>query len=194
MQLVKIIPILLSLFGCTSFTLCAAESGLIDGNSGSMLVHGMLTENACRLEMNSEWQDVDLGIIETRMLQFPGDRAHVVDVGMRFKDCVRVESRKQNPLTQTLVWSAYQPAVAATILAPADLDNPDLVQVIGTKGLALRIIDDTGRTILPGVTQGPQLLSPGQDALSFHIVPERTNAALDAGYFYARLDVRLSYD
>ncbi|HBY5494024.1 TPA: type 1 fimbrial protein, partial [Klebsiella pneumoniae] len=43
--------------------------GDVEGSSGTLFVHGALTESACRLEMASAHQDVLLGEIGTGRLQ-----------------------------------------------------------------------------------------------------------------------------
>lgn len=173
----------------------AAGQWAPEGQNGVIMVHGELTENACRLEMASEWQEVDLGVVEVRRLQYLGAHGTPVDMQLHLRDCMRAGGQSTNAQSQTVVWSSFQPAVSVTLSAQTDAEAPELVRVTGgAEGFGLRIRDERGRTVVPGVRQDAHLLMPSQDALTYTIVPERTTAPLKAGAFSSRLDVRLSYD
>jgi len=57
-----------------------------DGNNGVLHVHGALTESACRLEMTSAWQDINLGNIDTAHLAHIGDQGSPIVVQLHLHD------------------------------------------------------------------------------------------------------------
>lgn len=63
--------------------------GDVEGSSGTLFVHGALTESACRLEMASAHQDVLLGEIGTGRLQKIGSRGEPVWIELHLEDCLR---------------------------------------------------------------------------------------------------------
>ncbi len=170
------------------------EHGDVEGASGQLWVHGALTESACRLDMASAYQDVDLGDIGTGRLQKVGDRGNPVEVQLYLRDCLRMSGSSRDGRTGNLTWSASQPAVSVSFMAPVDPDTPALVQVRGAQGIGLRLLDAQQRDIRLGERGTAQLLIPGQSTLTYTITPERTAALLQAGAYRATVDFRLSYD
>ncbi|MBH3276405.1 fimbrial protein [Serratia marcescens] len=165
-----------------------------DGANGVLQVRGALTESACRLEMESAWQDISLGEIGTGRLQNVGDRGTPVVFELRLQDCLRSPAGNRDAHTGALSWAANQPAVTVTFRAVQDADNPQLVKAQGVTGLGLRLEDGRGQDVRLGSRGEPLLLTPGQNALSYTVAPERTKAALVAGSYRATLDFSLSYD
>ena len=100
----------------------------------------------------------------------------------------------QDERTATRKWSAEQPSATVYFVAPADDDNPQLVQVSGAEGVGLRLLDSTGREVVLGQRGTPLLLTPGQDQLVYQIMLERTRAALSAGAFWSQINFKLNYD
>ncbi|MGP3070586.1 fimbrial protein [Serratia nevei] len=78
--------------------------------------------------------------------------------------------------------------------ALTDVDNPQLVKARGVSGLGLRLRDEQGRDMHFGARGQPQWLTPGQNALRYTVVPERTAAPLSAGAYRAIVDFKLSYE
>ncbi|EIT7186893.1 type 1 fimbrial protein [Serratia marcescens] len=171
-----------------------AEHGAVDGAQGRLWVYGSLTESACRLDMTSASQDVLLGDIGTGRLQHIGDRGIPVAVKLLLRDCLRMSGSAQDSRTGGLVWSAGQPAVSVSFMAPADPDNPQLVQVQGAQGVGLRVLDEGQRDVRLGRRGTPLLLTPGQSSLTYSVMPERTSAPLQAGAYRATIHFRLDYD
>ncbi|HID9655687.1 TPA: fimbrial protein [Serratia marcescens] len=171
-----------------------ADSELIGGAQGVLHVRGALTESACRLEMKSAYQDIQLGEIATGRLQNVGERGTGVGFELHLQDCLRSSAGSLDNLNGTVVWAPQQPAVTVSFSAPADPDNPQLVQVQGTSGLALRMFDPLGRDVRLGSRGQPLLLTPGQNTLAYRVLPERTRAPLAAGSYFASVNFRLSYD
>ncbi len=164
------------------------------GNSGVLFVHGALTEGACRLEMSSAYQDIWLGDITTGSLSMPGSRAEPVAFQLRLRDCMRMGAAIRDPRLGYRLWDAYQPAVTVSFSAPADADNPQLVQVQGANGLGLRVLDAGKQDVRLGSRSRPQLLALGDNGLQFYVMAERTRAPLLAGAYRAAIDFRINYD
>ncbi len=68
-------------------------------------------------------------------------------------------------------WAPQQPAVTVSFSAPADIDNPQRVQVAGASGLALRLRDDGGQDIRLGSRGKPLLLTQGKNSLNYTVQP-----------------------
>ncbi|WP_234262459.1 fimbrial protein [Klebsiella aerogenes] len=168
----------------------------VDGNSGELHVIGNLTESACRLDMTSVFQQVDLGQIATKDLLHPGDQGTPVPFHIRLKDCLRVQSNKYDSRTGGLVWSANQPVLAVAFIGVVDSDEPDLIRTSGpdVSGVGIRLMDEHYHLLPPGEWTHPEFLDPGQDTLTFYAVPERTSARLAAGAFHAAVDFHLNYE
>lgn len=172
----------------------AVDNWGVEGANGTLQVYGSLTESACRLEMDSQRQDIRLGNTDTAKLSQPGDRGTPVKFQIRLKDCVRGPSSARFTRTGNVTWSSMQPAVSVYFFGPSDADAPDYVQVKGAGGLALRLTDNHGRLLPLNQRSKPLLLSPGQDQLFYSVTPVRTSAALQAGAFEASINFRMIYD
>lgn len=172
----------------------AGDNAGVDGANGVLHVHGALTESACRLEMTSAYQDVSLGEIGTARLAQVGAQGTPVTVQLHLRDCLRSPANNRDERNGNLLWSAHQPAVSLSFVAPADVDNPQLVKVRGASGLALRMNDTFGRDIRLGSRGAPLMLAVGQDTLDYIVTPERTRAPLQAGAYSAQLNFRLNYE
>lgn len=162
---------------------------------GALYVHGALTESACRLEMSSAYQSVDLGNTTTGQMLKPGDRGTPVAVRIQLHDCMRSGGRFHDERTGNVLWSPTQPAVSVGFVAPSDMDNPELMRVQGASGLGLRLTDAKKRNIRLGrLSSTPLLLAPGKNELIYYIIPERTPAAMVAGNYMAHVEFWLNYD
>ncbi|WP_394802831.1 fimbrial protein [Serratia fonticola] len=172
----------------------AADNWQVEGANGVLRVHGALTESACRLDMTSAWQEIELGDTGTGRLRNIGDHGAPVVVRLRLQDCLPGPARTLDARTGNRLWSADQPAVTVSFSAVADADNPQLVKVQGAGGLGLRLTDVWGRDVRLGSRGAPLLLTPGQNELIYNITPERTRASLQAGAYWAQMNFGLSYD
>ncbi|MCP1107086.1 type 1 fimbrial protein [Serratia nevei] len=172
----------------------ASENWEVEGANGTLYVRGALTESACRLEMASARQDIWLGEVATGRLTQPGVRGEPVGFELRLRDCLRSPAHSRDERTGALSWAPNQPAATVSFSAPADVDNPQLVKAQGVSGLGLRLLDQQGRDVRLGSRGEALWLSPGQDALRYSVMPERTAATLVAGAYRAAIDFRLSYD
>ncbi|HGM5492528.1 TPA: fimbrial protein [Serratia fonticola] len=166
----------------------------VDGAHGVLQVHGALTESACRLDMATARQTVDLGETGTGRLLNVGDQGTPVAVTLRLYDCLRSGARNRDWRTGNLTWDPVQPAVSVGFIAPADVNSPSLIGVRGASGLALRLTDAAHRDVRLGSRGTPLLLLPGQNELTYYVVPERTGTSLIAGRYQAYIDFWLNYD
>lgn len=165
----------------------------VDGANGALYVHGVLTESACRLEMSSAYQTVEIGGIDTGRLSQVGQLGTPVAVELRLEDCLMKESASRDQRNNQL-WSPQMPAMKIRFLAPADEQNPNLVGVFGVKGLGLQISDAHHTPIIPGEYSIPMSVSPGKNQLTYYVTPIRTPTALNAGAYYALIRFQLNYD
>jgi type 1 fimbria pilin len=172
----------------------SADNWNVDGANGVLRVHGALAESACRLEMESAYQDVWVGETGTARLAQIGAQGTPVVVQLRLRDCLRSPANNRDERSGNLLWAPYQPAVLVSFSAPADVNNPQLVKVRGASGLALRMSDSLGRDIRLGSRGAPLMIAAGQDTLNYTVTPERTRAPLQAGAYSAQLNFKLNYD
>lgn len=173
----------------------AAEHGgeEVQGTVGSLYVTGAMQEAACRLEMASRWQSIELPTVSAYQLLRPGDADEPTPFTLRLAGCMRSAGSVLNEQNNTLAWSSQQPIVTLTFAAAADAQTPALFQVKGAEGIGLRLRDGAGNTLRPGVASAPQFLIPGDNQLNFTVAPERTAAPLMADAYRATLDFQLHY-
>lgn len=172
----------------------AQDDGDIEGMSGMLNIIGAMHETPCSLEMASAYQTVDLGAVSASKLQRPGDQAPAKAFQLLFQDCQRTAGSIRSDRTGNLTWSAYQPVVSVTFLAPADVDDPRLVKVQGITGMGLRLTDERGRDVQLGSRGEPLFLALGNSTRSWIVQPTRTSAPLTSGAFRAVVDFRLNYE
>ncbi|EOC1341030.1 fimbrial protein [Cronobacter dublinensis] len=165
----------------------------VSADGGALYVHGVMRENTCRLEMDSAWQDVDLGDISRADVSLVGKMAKPVTVTLYLRDCPEIPTRSANitPLTHTR--SAQQPGYQARFVAPTDAFNPDLIKVTGASGIGLRLKDSRGKTVKMSRQADTVLLNPGQDSMTYTLQVERTNASLVPGPYRALIDFSMIY-
>jgi type 1 fimbria pilin len=166
----------------------------VEGANGVLRINGALSEGACRLDMVSQYQEITLPAVPTSQLQRPGDRTAPVAFQLRLRDCLRSHGGSRDDRSGNLIWAAHQPTLSVSFLAPADADNPQLVQVQGTSGIGLRLTDDLQRDARLGSRGAPLFVAHGDDTLTWHVAAERTTAPLVAGAYRATVDFHLNYD
>ncbi|EJD6584526.1 type 1 fimbrial protein [Providencia rettgeri] len=185
----------LTLLSCiaSAMELGQVDNWDVDGANGSIYVHGALTESACRLAMSSAYQTVDLGNLGTGQLQKVNQAGNRIPVNLVLEDCMSGENRSRNKLGN-LLWSQDMPAIKIRFLSPSDAQDPRLAAVTGIQGMGLRISDGMYNPIHLGQYSTPQLISPGQNKLTYYITPVRTTAGLNAGSYSALIRFQVSYD
>lgn len=172
----------------------APDNWGVEGAHGELHISGALAAGACRLDMTSLFQQVELGVIPTASLLRPGDRGVPVAVQLQLRDCLPVGGRQRDERSANLTWDSIQPVVSVSFAARADDDNPELVKARGASGLGLRLLDSQRRDVHLELRGTPQFLTPYNDQLTYYVVPERTRAPLVPGAFRASVDFRLNYD
>ncbi|WP_412177628.1 fimbrial protein [Pantoea ananatis] len=168
------------------------DHGEVEGANGTLYMQGALTESACRLEITSARQEVLLGTTAAGSLTRPGATGTPVHVALRLSDCLCSPLANLDVRTGSRSWAPNQPAVSVSFIAPADTDNPQLVQAVGAQGLRLR--DSQGEDVRLGDRGRPLHLMPGQYTLDYIITPERTAATLSTGAYRAVVGFHMSYD
>ncbi|EMI5490147.1 type 1 fimbrial protein [Providencia stuartii] len=166
----------------------------VEGASGQLYVFGSLTESPCRIAMESMYQSVDMGNIETADLKKVGQTGRPVPFHIELLDCIETPTALRDIKTGSVAWSSEQPGVKMRFLAPSVPFYPQLARVVGVQGLGLQLSDEAGRVIPLGESSVPRLLSPGQDSLSFFITPVRIASDLQAGAYRALISFELMYD
>lgn len=196
------VPLNLTIFGIilcmfSVFThaqkLGKVDNWTVDGANGHIDVRGALTESACRLEMASAHQTIDLGTTGTGQLNTIGQKGLAIPFTIKLEDCLISQSRQRDQLAN-LVWEKNIPTMQIKFSAATDLQNPDLIKVNGAKGFGLALTDKKGSLISVGRVNDPQRLTLGQNQLTYYIAPMRTSANLSAGSYQAQLQFQLSYD
>jgi type 1 fimbria pilin len=180
------------LFVLTCSTSVFAEQ-YVAGNHGQVFVHGTLTESACQLQMETTDQSVDLGNIETSSLKYLGERGRAVEFNIQLVDCFPAYTQLLNERTDTSIWSTSQPGVQIQFLAPTTQQFPNLVNVVGAKGLALELLNKEGHIINLGEKSSATLLTPPQDTLKYYVVPVRVGS-LEPNAFQAIISFELIYE
>ncbi|MGK3141807.1 fimbrial protein [Pantoea sp. C2G6] len=172
----------------------AKDFSQVDGETGVLHVTGSLTQGACRLEMQSAWQQIDLGNLVTGDFTAADQRGEPVPFQLILRDCLLTGGRLRDAIKGGTVWDSKQPVVSVSFVAPADRYSPELVKVDGAQGVGLRLLDSQHRNVRLGYRSEPVFVAPYHDVLTWYVVPERTSAPLVAGAFAATVSFRLNYD
>lgn len=99
-----------------------------------------------------------------------------------------------HPYTGSRTYDRLQPLVSVTFRGVTDEDNPALLKVQGTSGLALRLLDDEKRDVRLNSRGVPRYLTPDNSVLTYYVVPERTAAHLVVGAYRAVVNFGMNYD
>ncbi len=171
-----------------------ASSWGIDGLMGKIQVRGVLTESACRLDLNSSYQEIDLGTLPTGHFQNVGDSGNPVSFSIVLRDCLRSGTSNDDPLSGLKVLDRYQPSVTLHFLATVTAENENIIPMKGVDGIGLVISDKYHKTVKPGHGGRPLLITPGQDTLKYYVTPVRILGPLHAGTFRGNILFYMSYD
>ncbi|MFV8979238.1 fimbrial protein [Serratia fonticola] len=166
----------------------------VDSAHGQLNVYGVLTENACRLEMDSERQDVNLGYQTLDRLLHTGDLGRPVAVEIKLQDCLRTTAGSRNIRGNNGALNLQQPSMSVSFVATPDENSPALVKVKGVTGLALRITDKQKQDVPLGGPGKPLSLNPGKNTLTYYITPQRTVAPIVSGAYQANIHFYLDYN
>lgn len=163
-------------------------------DGGELYVYGALRQNTCRMEMDSAWQDINLGDTAYADVNILGKTAKPVTVKIYLRDCPEIATRSTNITPMTYTQSSQQPGYQARFIAKADEANPSLIKVVGASGIGLRLKDVQGKTVMLSRTGDTVLLNPGQNVVTYTLIPERTAAPLVAGPYHALIQFSMAYE
>lgn len=166
----------------------------VEGANGTLMVHGLLTEGACNLDMESSWQRVSVGDITTSQLVHPGDRGQPVIFKVFLRGCIHMQSDDIDSRNYRHIWDPDQPVITLSFDGVHAPESNELLEVVGMQGIGLRISDVRSNNLELGHGGVPQFLDIGDNELEFTVTPERTSAPLIPGYFQASINFRLDYD
>ncbi len=172
----------------------AMDGWQVDGEHGELQVHGRLVAGACRLDMRSAYQQVDMGMTPTVALRRPGEAAPSVSFSLLLRDCQSQGGEQTDVLTGVTAQDWHQPIVSISFVAPVDPGAPDLLIARGVTGVALKLTDGEGHQVVPGMPGRPQFVTPRQEQLVYAVALVRTPAPLTLGDFRAVVNFRMSYD
>ncbi|CCK11940.1 Fimbrial protein [Cronobacter sakazakii 680] len=165
----------------------------VSADGGTLYVHGALRENTCRLEMDSAWQDVDLGNITRADVNLVGKMTKPIPVTLYLRDCPEIPTRSANitPLTHTR--STQQPAYQARFFGCDRYAEAGAYQSDGRIRHRVAVEDSRGQTVNMGQQGDTVLLNPGQDSVTYTLQVERTNAPLVPGSYHALIHFSMMY-
>lgn len=179
----------------SSFSACATDTSMnIDGEHGLLHVYGQLVDSPCQISMDSLEQTVSLGTLASADLSYPGARSQPVKFTVRLHGCLVASGHLWDAYTDSTTWGANQPVVSVSFTAPADFSDPSLMKLAGVEGIALRMTDSRGHDVRLGSSGVPQLLTPGENALTWMVQAERVPGPLTPGSFRAIANFEMSYD
>lgn len=187
-----IIPIVFS--GLVIQNAFATDNWNVDGEHGELHVRGVLIEGACKLDMNSAFQEITLGNIAKGVMHTSGDMGKPVAFQLRLLDCQQSSVGQVDRYTGVKFRAVEQPAVTISFLSDSDSSDPSLIAVTGVTGMGLRLVDAAGRFVRLGARGEPQFLTPGDNELVYTIAPVKTDEPLTTGNFRAVVDFEVGYD
>ncbi|MBP6120839.1 MULTISPECIES: fimbrial protein [Providencia] len=166
----------------------------VDGQHGVIHVSGALTENPCRLAMDSSNQSVSLGNISFANLNQSTGWGRQVPFQIELLDCLEVQTELQNFQMGQSVWSTTQPAVKVRFIAPTVPQYTDIIRVNGIQGLGLQVMNVAGQVLPIGKDSNPMLIASGQNRLTYYVTAVRTSGPLIPGAFSALIAFEMLYD
>ncbi|OAT31259.1 MrfE family protein [Buttiauxella brennerae ATCC 51605] len=169
------------------------DTGEVDGQHGQINVDGIMTESPCMLDMVSDFQEIELGVINNAQLRKPGDQGPRVEFDLTLRHCLSSDSRLTNQSNGTVSGASDQPVMYMEFVSANDGTNPDLIQVKGIHGVGLRLKDDRYHVVHLGEFTAPLFLNSGQNMLKYNIAIERTSEKLVLGPFHAMVDFKIHY-
>lgn len=172
----------------------ADDDVIVDGDTGVLSVSGELTQGACNVETTSWRQTIDMGVISSGELAYPGAQGKAKAVHLHLRDCISGGLTEGEAKTGTVVRTEDQPEVRVSFVGQQDVSNPALIAVQGAEGFGLRLEDRTHHTVVPGELGEPLVVSADNAELTYWLVPERTRAALQDGAWRSAVYMRLSYE
>lgn len=183
----------------TITTLVASQAYAVDdwevaGEHGELSLHGTFLEGACQLDMGSEFQQVDLGMLNVNQFTHVGAHGQPVTFLITLKNCARSGGEQSDVYTGNTSADVIAPVVTLTFDGVVDPDLPSVLKTVGAGGLGLQITDPNGHAVHPGLRGEPIVIMPGKNQLTYMVTPVRTPAPLKAGSFKAVTQFEVEYD
>ncbi|WP_272690366.1 MULTISPECIES: fimbrial protein [Providencia] len=166
----------------------------VEGANGKIFVYGSLTESACHLSMDSAFQSVDLGNIDTASLKVIGAQGHKTPIYIELLDCIETPTVLRDDKSGNITWSTSQPGMKIRFIAPVVPFRPSIARVEGVTGLGLQITNLKGNEIVFGEYSEPQLISSGQNILTYYVAPVRVAEKLQAGAYRSVISFQITYE
>ncbi|WP_454674608.1 fimbrial protein [Achromobacter pestifer] len=164
-----------------AFTL-ASQTALGNVLNGRVTMSGSITTSACSMRVDSEDQTIDMG--QLSLAQFVNGEASIQKpFRIHFFDCGISGAAGSGP-------NAAHPF---TLIFEGD-EESHLFQAKGSaQGVAMRLQDSNGNTILPGKSQREYLPPSGDMTLSYLLSLQGTGQALKAGNYQITVRLRMHY-
>lgn len=166
----------------------------VDGEHGELAVHGSLMEGACRLDMDSAWQVVEMGDFSTASLVHAGDEGRPLIFKVVLRGCIHMQGDEIDRHTYRHVWDPDLPVISLSFNTPFRHGGNELIDVPGMQGIGLRISDLQHSGMDIGFSGEPHFINAGDNELQFTVTPVRTLEPLIPGPFQASVDFQLEYD
>lgn len=177
-------------------TLAGAGNAEIDGHHGDLWVTGTLVASPCVLAPESAEQTIDLGKVGIDTLSLPGSVTPLVPVHLILDHCPgerNIVREIQRDGRKTLL--SGQQAVMLKIAADAEPADTRYIRVKGSAaGIALRLQDEEGMILEPGMLSRPQILNPGRNDVVLQAQLLRTPEPLQAGDWHTVINIGLEYE
>ncbi|WP_368909311.1 fimbrial protein [Proteus penneri] len=169
------------------------ENSSVDGLYGVIYVHGILTESACRLDMNSLYQTIDLGTFNTGQLIREG-HGNPVAIHLKLRDCIRSPAIGEDKWTSTKIWDPSQPSVTVKFSGVTSIESPTLLHVNGVSGMGLKISNEQGQDVRIGSGTAPLSTVSRNGVLTYYVTPQKTGHVIKGGIFSTQINFQLNYD
>ncbi|ELY5829686.1 fimbrial protein [Cronobacter turicensis] len=174
-------------------TVSAVAEEKPSADTGALYVYGSLKENTCRLDMDSAWQEVDLGENARADFNVLGKSADPVTIKIYLRNCPELPSWSSNITPMTTTVSTMQPIYKASFTGAVDELNPELIKVFGASGIGLRLRDSRGKSVILSDDGDAVLLNPGQDQVIFTLAAERNGALFVPGPYHSVINFCMIY-
>lgn len=166
----------------------------MDGEHGQIVVNGLLSEGACRLDLNSALQQIDLGILNPADLIEPGSETIPVRFSIRLTDCYRSYKDQSVMPGRNNLFSYIEPLATVSFSGLADDDYPSLLKVQGVKGIALKV-SDKDMKMVPLNQQGRKyFISHKTERFDYFVSAVKTKPHLVFGEFWAVASFKVDYE
>ncbi|MFB4340234.1 type 1 fimbria pilin [Pantoea sp. PNA 14-12] len=166
----------------------------VEGEHGQIVVNGLLSEGACRLDLNSVLQQIDLGVLNVAELEEPGSETTPVRFSIRLTDCYRSFKDQSEMPGKKNLFSYIEPLATITFSGLADDDFTSLLKVQGAKGIALKISDKDMNMVSLNQRGGKYFISHKTERFVFFVSVVKTKSQVLFGDFWAVANFKVDYE